>query len=459
MKYINLFFALLFIFILSFRVKAQPSPVLQQVAGLSPSQGKIQIVFSAVNKDICWGCNYYNTQFIRTTDGGANWTVSNVINDNSLVCQKIAAINVDTAFIVLGRNILSGSAPSSNKGIYKTSDGGSTWTRYANAYNDASSDPLQIYFFDSNHGVSVGQPVGGNWEIYTTSNGGTDWNRVPSANIPKPLSGETAIEGYPGSANGIDNSFWFGTFGPSEYGTSDCGNTWFVTRNMGHVATVSFKDSLNGIAENLHGYFSTTSDGGHTWQPAGNFTSVSPLGLAYIKGTDNSYLMNSAYNKRTSSELTNPGTAYSSDGGRTWKMLDKLPNQWPSFAPDGTGWSAGINDSVYKWIGFSTETAVNDGMVTPINYGLSQNFPNPFNPSTTIKYSLPKASFVTLKVYDLLGREIATLVNEEKPAGNFEINFDAYNLSSGVYFYKINAEPVGKRAGSFIKTKKLLLMK
>jgi len=62
-------------------------------------------------------------------------------------------------------------------------------------------------------------------------------------------------------------------------------------------------------------------------------------------------------------------------------------------------------------------------------------------------------------VYDLLGREIATLVNEEKPAGNFEINFDAYNLSSGVYFYKINAEPVGKRAGSFIKTKKLLLMK
>ncbi|MEJ2617370.1 MAG: hypothetical protein P8Z35_20630 [Ignavibacteriaceae bacterium] len=360
MKYINPFLTIFFIFILSFIVWAQPSPVLQRVIGLPPSQGKIQLVLSAVSKDICWGCNYTNTQFIRTTDGGTNWTVSTVTDDNNLVCEKITAINADTAFVVLNGS-------STTKGIYKTIDGGQTWARYADAYNDASSAPLQIYFFDSNHGVAVGNPSGGNWEIYTTSNCGTDWTRVPSANIPRPLSGEVAIyTGYTGSANGIDKSFWFGTFGPSEYGTSDRGKTWYVYRNIlsHHPATVAFKDSLNGIAQYLSGLLSITSDGGHTWQKPVQlkFSSPSSLGLAYIKGTDNSYLMDAAYNKRLPNEPTNPGIAYSSDGGRTWKVINKLPNQWPSFAPDGTGWSAGINDSVYKWSAFLVKsTAVDTG--------------------------------------------------------------------------------------------------
>ena len=88
----------------------------------------------------------------------------------------------------------------------------------------------------------------------------------------------------------------------------------------------------------------------------------------------------------------------------------------------------------------------------PKKFELSQNYPNPFNPATTIKYSIPKTSFVKLKIYDILGREVATLVNEEKTAGNFEVSFNAANLSSGVYFYRI-------QAGSFVATKKLLLLK
>jgi len=86
------------------------------------------------------------------------------------------------------------------------------------------------------------------------------------------------------------------------------------------------------------------------------------------------------------------------------------------------------------------------------DYKLSQNFPKPFNPTTTIKYSLPEQQFVSLKIFDILGREVATLVNENKSAGNYEMNFDANNLSSGVYFYRLHA-------GSFIETKKMLLMK
>lgn len=83
---------------------------------------------------------------------------------------------------------------------------------------------------------------------------------------------------------------------------------------------------------------------------------------------------------------------------------------------------------------------------------LQQNYPNPFNLSTTISYSVPEIEFITLKVYDVLGSEIATLVNEEKLAGSYQMNFDATALPSGIYFYRL-------QAGDFIQTKKMILMK
>ncbi len=91
------------------------------------------------------------------------------------------------------------------------------------------------------------------------------------------------------------------------------------------------------------------------------------------------------------------------------------------------------------------------------DFSLSQNYPNPFNPSTSIQYAISSAQFVTLKVYDLLGREVATLVNEEKAAGSYEIDFNVGRdsspaLASGIYFYKI-------QAGDFVETKKMLMIK
>ncbi len=89
---------------------------------------------------------------------------------------------------------------------------------------------------------------------------------------------------------------------------------------------------------------------------------------------------------------------------------------------------------------------------TPSNYSLLQNYPNPFNPTTTIKYSIPNENIVTLKVYDVMGREVKTLVNSKEQAGLHQINFDAGNLASGVYYYRITA-------GNFTSVKKLILMK
>jgi hypothetical protein len=94
----------------------------------------------------------------------------------------------------------------------------------------------------------------------------------------------------------------------------------------------------------------------------------------------------------------------------------------------------------------------NAGQVLPEKASLSQNYPNPFNPSTNIGYHISKESFVSLRVYDLLGREVAVLVNEVRRPGEYIVKLDARKLSSGVYFYTL-------RAGSFVQSKKMLLLR
>ena len=107
---------------------------------------------------------------------------------------------------------------------------------------------------------------------------------------------------------------------------------------------------------------------------------------------------------------------------------------------------------------FSTNlTATDNDNSLVTDYSLSQNYPNPFNPNTSIQYAINSRQFVTLKVFDVLGKEIATLVNEEKPAGNYEVDFNVAQEffpanASGVYFYQL-------KAGDYIETKKMVLMK
>ncbi len=101
---------------------------------------------------------------------------------------------------------------------------------------------------------------------------------------------------------------------------------------------------------------------------------------------------------------------------------------------------------------FEYSNVVEADVLSPLDYSLSQNYPNPFNPSTTISYSIPTDGFVTLKVYDVLGNEVASLVDEHKQSGSFDVQFDASALSSGVYYYTI-------KAADFTSTKKLVLIK
>lgn len=142
-----------------------------------------------------------------------------------------------------------------------------------------------------------------------------------------------------------------------------------------------------------------------------------------------------------------------------WIVQDIIPGQYVNI-------SLIPNLDPFSIIGLETKltdeivVSVDNEESIPSTFSLEQNYPNPFNPSTKIRYSIPSAianepkqtQLVTLKVYDILGSELATLVDEEKPAGIYEVNFDAVELPSGIYFYKL-------QVGFFVETKKMVLMK
>ena len=164
---------------------------------------------------------------------------------------------------------------------------------------------------------------------------------------------------------------------------------------------------------------------------------------------------------------------FSSNGGVTWEPIainlpeSQLTYDWtvPNIETDSgrvkviqdNEVGADYEDSSDDFI-ISTPAGIYEDGVYVYTFKLFYAYPNPFNPSTKIKYQISELSFVTIKVYDVLGNEIATLINEEKPVGTYEITWYADNLPSGIYFYRLQVYAPG-RAGNFVETKKMVLMK
>ena len=184
------------------------------------------------------------------------------------------------------------------------------------------------------------------------------------------------------------------------------------------------------------------------------------------------YGVSTCYNLTTIFDDNSPDTLVDDkfvDFGPSIKPLNSLDQTFAGKKSSGkwvlkiTDLNNGNTGFLYGWgLQIKTTTGIKDFKSSPLKFQLSQNYPNPFNPSTKIKYSIPSAhsplpggargGLVTLKVYDILGREVATLVNEKQQPGNYELTFDGSKLSSGIYFYKLTA-------GNFIETKKMILLK
>jgi hypothetical protein len=121
------------------------------------------------------------------------------------------------------------------------------------------------------------------------------------------------------------------------------------------------------------------------------------------------------------------------------------------FTNDINGWAVGYNGVILNTSNGGVSSVEQERLYRS-EFLLKQNYPNPFNPRTVIYYSVPKQINIRIIIYDALGREVTTLVNEEKPIGNYEVEFDGNELPSGIYFYQL-------QAGSFTETKKMVLMK
>jgi len=226
-----------------------------------------------------------------------------------------------------------------------------------------------------------------------------------------------------------------------------------------HSVTTIWSDDIAKIA-----WEDTRNDGGGIFaqniNPTGELGNIAvPVELTSFMGVSNGNDV--TLNWQTATEINNRGFEIERQQNGIWQTLGFIEGNGTTTSPHSYSYSdknlnAGTysyrlkqidNNGTFKYLNLSESFDIQ-----PEDYSLSQNYPNPFNPSTMIKYSIPEKSHITIKIYNVLGSEVAVLVNEEKPAGSYEVNFNAADLSSGVYYYTISA-------GKYNETRKMILLK
>jgi hypothetical protein len=212
------------------------------------------------------------------------------------------------------------------------------------------------------------------------------------------------------------------------------------------VNAVHFLNSTTGFAACGFGYIFKTTNGGINWQ----------------FGEAGSYWLNDItfVDQQTGYMVSENGIIYkTTNSGAGWNVEPQLcANGLTEIEAvnSSTIYAGGYYGSMLRYGTSLTPVSGNNGEI-PSSYKLEQNYPNPFNPATTIKFNIPQNGMVKLSVYDITGREISNPVNSRMNAGSYEVSFNAANLSSGVYFYRIDA--AGSEGLSFTETKKMILVK
>jgi len=418
---------------------------LMQLNGASASLFSV----CAVSRDVIWasgGDGAGTTPIVVvSTNGGDTWNdVTGTLQGVDLYC--INALDAQRAWV--------GTADGR---ILATTNGGSAWT--VQSYPGRQGGFIDaVKMFADGTGYALGDPPGdGRFVVLNTTNFGATWGHLPDE-----PGGLTTLEA------GWNNSFWWtdpqhGWFGTNEnrvWRTTDGGGTWSNASTGGaNSYGVSFADASTGFAVHDGGTIARTTNGGQSWSVIASPTSTQVLGVACVSGTANAWVCTSDFPYHTR------------DAGATWNAEELYPFSGSithiGFADSTRGWAVTSNGEVLSYTPLTT-TGVGDQPVgeVPAAFGLEQNFPNPFNPTTKVGYSVgvvsgrsPVASDVRLSVYDILGREVAVLVDERKEPGAYAVAFNAGNLSSGVYFYRLQVSNPGNGNVVFRSTRKMLLTK
>ncbi len=468
------------------------------------------------NRKVGWAAGIdkdsYLSQIYKTTDGGDTWNIIQVFSDENfgdctVVQNSLRFVDENTGFILLTNS-------KNNSGyVLETTDGGTTWSQKTSVQNQMVS-AIQIKQNNSGNGAadyyiwvatdagkiifsgdlgmnwneistqysngiysisfidkSTGYIGGYNSSVLKTENGGANWQRL-NGKTPQPAIFLNTTDGGKnwisqnqlylfGLASGddwrrldfpdSDLGYFYGSGENIQkiYKTVNSGKNWEATIYTGGLQLLKFYDRNLGFAVNsdYNGKFimNRTEDGAQTWQsfilPASGWASD----LEFIPGNPSNIWF---------ADYSN--LYFSNDTGKTWQEIPGFSSiRDVKFTDANHGWMIGDNGSVYK-------TSNNGGMITnvnqekelPVSFELYQNYPNPFNPTTIIGYKLPVAGRVSLKVFDFLGREVATLVNGYQQAGRYNSTFSILNsaLSNGIYFYRLTL-------GNYSSTRKMVLLK
>lgn len=358
-----------------------------------------------------------NSTVYKTTTGGALW--------DSI--SSYPPVTYDLIFF----NSLNGISLCKSGQIKKTTDGGFHWI---NIESGTSEDLLNMSFINSN----TGWACGGYSPILKTINGGLNWFQVSN----NPGCYLTSI------CFTDENSGWLAGNNCSDmYYSTNGGQNWISksTPVNTYYREICFPNSNTGYMCGYGGIIAKTINAGQNWVLQNTGVQINLQAIQFL----NPYTGYASGDYSTILKTTN--------GGESWSKFN-IDVSWfyiffsLKFINENTGWVSGVNGNILKTTNGGTTYTSNNEVIIPKDFILKQNYPNPFNPMTKICYELPKQEFVTIKVYDISGKEIRTIVNEIKQAGIHYVDFYAFLLPSGVYFYKMSTE-------DYTQAKRMILLK
>jgi photosystem II stability/assembly factor-like uncharacterized protein len=379
-----------------------------------------------VNSNTGWVVGQAGSVY-KTTNGGTNWFTQTANAPGFL--YSVFFIDFNTGWTA-----------GQSGAIRKTTNSGVNWTPQVSGFSQ--NYLYSIIFTDLNTGYISGSTG----LIIKTTNGGTNWQQQTSG-----VTNTLSCIYFPPSATSLTG---FACGGSASEGvilkTSNGGLNWDpLTIGSNWLFGIFFADIQTGWAVGFNGTIYKTSNNGVNW----------------------SYQTSGTTNRLVAVNFPNSSTGYAvgfsgsiiktTNAGNSWfaQQSNSTNNLWGTFFVDvNTGWAAGWNGTILHTTNGGVTYVSKISSEVPDEFVLYQNYPNPFNPSTTIKFDVPKGGktqswgFVKISIYDILGKEVKVLINEQIAPGTYEIQWDASAFSSGVYFYSLTA-------GDYIQTKSMILVK
>jgi photosystem II stability/assembly factor-like uncharacterized protein len=402
----------------------------------SPTSTNLKNVFF-INNNTGW-ISGDSGRILKTTNSGNNWVFQN---------SGVSVDIISTYFInerlgwALGWEVFPDSTSFLGTRILKTTNGGTNWISYM--YSDSNYFMKTIYFLDSAKGFMGGAPI----SIVYTTDAGISWRHADTDT--------TLILGFPIEKIKFINPL----IGYAAGGFRDLAGTMWRTTNGGlnWLATIVGPEPLNDL------YIFNTSKviaAGGDFEYGSSTVVTRDQGVNWFYDTLGTFGVANSIDFRTASEgWISLGIAqkfvYTLYTGNTWTSVytpDSVQIYGIDFSDSLHGWAVGYSGAILQY-NYGALGVNNFSEITkPDDFSLEQNYPNPFNPLTILNYELRVTNYVKLKIYDVLGNEVISLIDSKQNAGKYSITFDGTNFPSGVYFYEL-------KSGNYSQVKKMLLLK